>query len=179
MGTKERRFWIYAAAVAMAIFATLLMGRPLQHMLRDQNVQAVFFLSGMLLVGGAILVHGLRLRPSKRELAVWIGLAAVFVMFVFRLGAPERSHLIEYSVLAIFIHKALGERWAESASIWRTALMAWLFTFLIGVVDEGLQYWLPDRVFDTEDIVFNGIAATMAIGGSLIVNWARRRFGRE
>ena len=179
MSARERRYWSYALAVAIAIFATLLMGRPLQQMLRDQNVQAVFFLSGMLLVGAAILVHGLRLRPDGRELAVWLGLAAVFTMFVFRLGAPERSHLIEYSVLAIFVHKALGERWVESASIWRTALMAWLFTFLIGVLDEGLQYWLPDRVFDTEDIVFNGIAATMAIGGSMIVNWARQRFGRE
>lgn len=155
------------------------MGRPLQHMLRDQDVQAVFFLSGMLLVGGAILVHGLRLRPGKYELAIWIGMAAVVVMFVFRLGAPERSHLIEYSVLAIFIHKALSERWSDSASIWRPALLSWGITFLVGVLDEGIQYWLPERVFDPEDIAFNGIAATMAIGGSLILRWARRRFGRE
>lgn len=176
--SREKRLWLYASLVLVAIFSTLALGRPLQEMLRDQNVQAVFFLLGMILTAAAILVHGLRVRPSKTELAIWLGLAAVYIMFVFRLGAPERSHLMEYSVLAIFIHKALMERGTQEKQILMPALFAFLATAIIGVLDECIQIFLPSRIFDPVDMQFNSLAALMAIGASMILQWIRKKFSK-
>lgn len=175
---REKRLWLWAVMVFATIFATLFMGRPLANQLRDQNVQAVFFVLGMLLVGGAIIVHAIRTKPGRLEISIWLGIIAVYVMFIFRLGAPERSHLIEYSVLTIFIHKALVERAQHRQLVLAPALLALLVAFLIGVLDESIQIVLPNRVFDPQDILFNGIAATMAIGVSVLLSWVRKRIAQ-
>lgn len=173
--SNEKRFWMYASIVLVAILSTLILGRPLQEMLRDQNVQAIFFLFGLLLTSATITVHGLKVRPAKIELVVWPGMIAVYTMLIFRLGAPERSHLIEYSVLAIFIHKALIERYGNS-KVLQATLLAFLITSVIGMLDEVAQKFLPNRVFDPEDIVFNSLASFMAIGGSTLLNWVKNKF---
>jgi hypothetical protein len=43
------------------------------------------------------------------------------------------------------------------------------------VLDECIQIFLPDRVFDTDDILFNGFAGLMAIGSSLVLQWIRKK----
>ena len=175
---KEKRLWLCALIVLTAIFSTLALGRPLQEMLRDQNTQAVFFLLGMLLTGATIILHGLKTRPGKKEIAIWVGLAAVYIMFIFRLGAPERSHMIEYSVLAIFVHKAMMERLTDKNQVLKSAAIAFAVTVLIGAIDECIQLFLPNRVFDLVDIFFNSIAAFMAIVGSIILQWAKKEYAK-
>ncbi len=100
-------------------------------------------------------------------------------MLFLRLGLPERSHLFEYSVLAIIIHKALNERANQGGQVPVPALLAFAIAFLIGVFDECLQIILPDRVFDPVDILFNGFAVTMAIGSSVILRWIRNYRNKE
>lgn len=47
-----------------------------------------------------------------------------------------------------------------------------------GVVDECIQAFLPNRVFDPTDMLFNTLAAVMAIVASAALAWARRRRAR-
>ncbi len=164
---REKHLWIAVTVVYLTILSTLFIGQPLANELRDQNVQAVVFLSGMFLVAVAVLLHGLIRRPGAVEYAFLIGIAAVYVMFFFRLGAPERSHLIEYSVLAVLLHKAFGKRYAGENGIWKPGLLAWVWGVSLGSLDEGIQFFLPNRVFDPLDIAFNSIAVTMAIAASV------------
>ncbi|NKI26957.1 VanZ family protein [Arenibacter sp. 6A1] len=172
---REKHLWIGTFSVVMAIYATLFVGRPLANVLRDQDIQALIFLLGMVLVGTAMVLHAIKTGPSKTELSLWVGIVAVYVMLFLRLGIPERSHLIEYSVLAILIHKALIERKNNGKHIPVPSLASFLIAFLIGVLDECLQLFLPHRVFDPVDIVFNGLAVAMAIGSSVIVSWAHKK----
>lgn len=176
--SQEKRYWLFAALVLIAILSTLTLGRPLQKLLLDQNTQAGIFMLGMFLTGVVIVMHGLKFQPSKTEMVIWIGLIAVYLMLFLRLGLPERSHLMEYSVLTIFIHKALIERFQVKSHFFKPALIAFIITCSIGIIDEGIQYFLPERVFDWEDILFNSIASFMAIGGSLILHWAKRKFSK-
>ena len=76
----------------------------------DQNMQAAIFMLGMLLTAATVIVHGFRIKPGSMELTIWMGMVAVYLMFFLRLGLPERSHLMEYGVLAVFSHLALMER---------------------------------------------------------------------
>lgn len=173
---REKYLWLCVVIVIFAILSILFMGQPLVRQLRSQDVQAVFFLIGLLLVALAIILHGIRAKPGKLELSVIIGVAAVYIMFIFRLGAPERSHLIEYSVLAILIHKALLERSKYRTLTLKPGLLAFILAFSFGVLDESIQYFIPTRVFDVEDIIFNGSAVSMALIASLILQFVKNRF---
>ncbi len=176
---REKRLWLYALIGLIAIFSTLALGRPLQEMLSNQIIQTAFFLTGMILIGITITLHGLKVRPSKTEMAIWFGLAAIYVLFIFRLGAPERSHLIEYSVLAILIHMALIERTRQKNQIIKPGWLALVLAIVIGVTDECIQIFLPDRVFSRQDMMFNGLAALMAIGATMILKWTRKKFRKN
>lgn len=177
--SREKKLWLWVLVVIAAIFSTLFIGQPLFKLLANQNLQAAYFLLGMALVGATIIVHGLKTKSSKFEISLWLGLAGVYTMLFLRLGLPERSHLMEYSVLAVFIHKAISERINQGKRIPFPAFLSFLITFLIGVMDECLQIFLPNRVFDPEDIVFNGMAAAMAIGASSLLSWGRRKWKKK
>ena len=97
-------------------------------------------------------------------------------MLIFRLGAPERSHLIEYSVLALFIHRALLEHYAQKLHKWKIAGLAILISAALGLFDEALQWFLPNRVFDPEDIIFNSMATSFAVVGSMLLGWAKKKY---
>ena len=173
--TVEKRYWLYATIVYLLILVSLVLGTPFQKWLWGQDVQAVLFLLGMLLTGITIIVFGLKLRPKSPELILWLGFATIGVMLIFRLGAPERSHLMEYGILAIFIYKAFAERLGVEKSFLVVGMLAFLTTSFLGILDEGIQYFVPQRVFDPEDILFNMLAAFMAVAGSLILHWVRRK----
>ena len=177
--SREKRLWLYALIVWVAILSTLAFGRQLQHIVMAQNTQAVFFWVGLILIGVTIIVHGLKVRPSKTEWTIWFGLAAVYILFIVRLGVPERTHLMEYSVLAIFIHKALIERLSLKNQVLMPALLAFMVTLILGILDECVQMFLPNRVFDPLDMLFNSLAALMAIVGSMMLHWASKKLRKS
>ena len=81
---------------------------------------------------------------------------------------------MEYSVLAIFIYLAFTERFKEDKRFWKPALFALVLTLTVGVIDEGIQIFLPSRVFDPIDILFNSLAAFLAICASMILQGVRK-----
>jgi VanZ family protein len=88
--------------------------------------------------------------------------------------AVERTHLIEYGVVAVFIYEALAERVTQGRHVPMPALLAVLITVLIGIADECLQAFLPSRVFDPRDILFNSLAAVMTVVASVFLGWVRK-----
>jgi hypothetical protein len=145
----------------------------------DQDLQGALFFFTMIAIAITVLLHGLLTRPGISEFTIWRGLSAVYVMLYSRLGFAERSHLFEYSVLVIFIHKALIERTIQGKNIPNPAIAAFLVAFVIGILDEFIQLFLPSRVFDPIDILFNGFAAFMAIGASMVIMWVRKKISNE
>jgi VanZ family protein len=91
------------------------------------------------------------------------------------MAIPERSHLMEYSVLAVFIYEALLERVSRGRHVTLPAVTAILATSLAGILDECIQAVLPNRVVDWRDILFNILAAVAAVAGLAMLRWARRR----
>ena len=170
---REKQLWSWSAAVILAIILSLFAGRPLARFFGDQNIQAAIFAFGMLLTAIAMCLHAIKVKPGRIELAVLFGIAAVYIMLILRLGVPERSHLFEYSVLAICIHKALMER-SKHIKTSNPAILALAITIVIGALDECIQILLPARVFDPVDIVFNSFVAALAIGSQVVLFWVRR-----
>ena len=173
---RERRLWLITAAIVIAIYTTLSYTPALAERLYNQNFAAFAFGSSMLLVGLTILTQGLKNRPRGLEIGVFLGILTVYALLFLRLTLPERSHLIEYSILAVIIFEALMERLEQGGSIPVPWLVAIVITSLIGVVDEMIQLYLPNRVFDWEDIIFNTLASMMAVVSMVALNWARQRW---
>ncbi len=178
--SREKRLWLLSLAVLIAIFATLIFGWPLARFLRAKGLLTIGFIACLALVVLFILLHGLKNRAGISELVIWLGIAAVYLLVLLRMAIPEeRGHLIEFSVLAIFIHEALRERVSQGGHIRFPWLIAFLLTVLVGVLDESIQLFIPNRVFDPFDILFNTLAAFMAIASSLALTWTRNRIRKS
>ncbi len=177
--SREKRLWLWALLVLIGIYATLLISKPLMDKMRESGVTVAGFLAVMFLVALTVVLHGLKVKMGKTEIIVWIGIAAVYLMVLLRITVlVERSHLMEYSVLAVFIHEALLERKKQGDKISFPAILAIGLTILFGAIDEGIQIFLPHRVFDIQDIIFNSMAAVMAMGSSKALSWARKKINK-
>lgn len=172
---RERRLWAWTLAVVVAIFSTLGPAGTLAGALRDSGLDAALFVVGCLLVLATIVTQGLASRPSGAEIGVALGVAAAYVLVFVRMSlATERTHLVEYGVVALFVYEALTERAGRGRRVPLPAGLAVLAASLIGVLDELVQAFLPSRVFDPRDIFFNVLAAVMAVAASQALGWARR-----
>ena len=175
---RERRLWLWTLTVVAAIYSTLGLARTLAGVLRDSGLLEGAFVLGMLLVGATILTQGLKTRPGGAEIGVALGVAAVYLMVFVRMAIPEeRTHLIEYGVVAVLIYEALTERASQGGRVPIPALFTVLATALVGVLDECIQAFLPSRVFDPRDILFNVLAGLMAVAASVALGWVRHRGG--
>ena len=136
---RERRLWGWTLLVVVGIYSTLGLATTLADVLLDQGLAAVAFVVSMLLVGATILTQGLKTRPGGVEIGVALGIAVVYFMVFLRMAIPERSHLIEYGVVAVFMYEALSERASQGRRVPVPALLAVLTTSLLGVLDECIQ----------------------------------------
>ena len=176
---RERRLWLWTLAVVVAIYSTLGLAATLAEVLREhgllQPASVVLFLLGMILVGATIVTQGVKARPGGTEIAVALGVTAAYLMVFLRMAVlEERTHLIEYGVLGVFIHEALAERARQGRRVPLPPLLAILATAALGLLDECIQAFLPSRIFDPQDILFNLLAGTMAVAASVALAWARR-----
>ena len=177
--SRERNRWIRALLVCIVIYATLFLGEPLTRLLENQDLRAVLFLSGMLLSAGTVFFHALKKPLLNIELSLFFGMLAVYLMLFLRLGMAERTHLIEYSVLTIFILQAYVER-SKLAKPRKYLMLYTFFTaFLIGFIDEWIQRILPNRVFDPEDILFNSMAIALTLVATGLLQWIRKKIATK
>ena len=138
-------------------------------------------MAGTALVFAAILTQRIRLRAGWGELGVWLGVGAVYLMMFVRIEIPEeRTHLIEYAVLAALINQALQERSRNGRHVSALSFVSFGATALLGFIDESIQALIPTRVFDWRDVGFNGLAALVAVLTAMALNKVgrmRRRSG--
>lgn len=171
---RERRLWLYTLAVMLAIYATLSPAQELAVVLRERGLLAVSSGAVMLVVGTVIAVHWAKTRPGRLEVGAGLGVAAIYLTTLVRLPVPEaRSHLFEYGLVAMLIHQALTERQQNGRRVPVPPLLALVATAVLGWLDEGIQFFLPNRVYDLMDVGLNAAFALMAITSSLFMTWAR------
>ena len=174
---RERRLWFALGIVLVGIYTTLGQAPAIVVALGESIVASagtnLFFALLALLV--VIPIFFIDKRLGGNEIAVGLGILAVYLMAWLRIGSwAERTHLFEYALVAALVHEALLERKDNGRRVPAPALLALIISLLLGCLDEGIQFLLPNRVFDIIDIAFNSIAATMIIGARWLVAWVRR-----
>lgn len=115
VSARERRLWLWVLATMAATYSTLALAGTLAQRVPDGDLLDVsLFFFMVFLLGMTVLTHGLKIRPRGAEIGILLGVALVYFMMFARTTMAERTHLVEYSVVAVFIHEALRERRAIS-----------------------------------------------------------------
>ncbi len=173
---RERRLWALAAAVVVAIYATLGQVPAIAQALRDRNALDQTFFNAFVIVVAAVIVVGLSRRPSWAEIAVGIAVIGAYTTAFLRFANPaERTHLFEFGVVAVLVYLALLERQSNGVDMRSPAVVAVVAASTLGWIDEGIQAVLPNRFFDPIDLGFNTGAALMAVVSVAALRWARTR----
>ncbi len=174
---RERRSWFWVAVVLVAIYSSLGPSQMLAEWLREHNLLRIS-LAATLLLGGAIIVwQWAKTRPGWSEIGVGFGVTFAYMWALARVGVPpeERTHLIEYAVIAAFMYRALVERRRNGIAVPAPDALTVLGTTLLGWLDEGIQWLLPNRVYDIRDVFFNFLAGVMFIFVALAIALVRKR----
>ena len=181
---RERKLWIWALVVFIAIYATLFLGGQLIDFMVERRIieQSTFYLFLVLIL--AFIFSGLKNSGKRLEYWIYAGVIAVYGMALLRmdLTTTERSHMFEYGLLSILIYEALIERRLNGANVKFPVLTSIMTAGTIGLLDECIQHFISYRVFDIVDISFNYLASAFGVFTSfgvrklqrIFVNWNRK-----
>ena len=115
----------------------------------------------ILVIFGSFIVFYLISKQKDIRSFIWLAiLACVYAFGLSRLKLPiERVHFVEYGILSILLFRALRHH-IKNKSIY---LWSGIAVFSLGLIDEGIQYLLPNRVFETRDVIVNGVAGILGL----------------
>ncbi len=161
---SERTAWIALVVYTTLLYATLTLTNDLYRATFDwlgksTVSQGIYAIVGLIAVVLLVFVW-LRLprTPSTYAALGIIGLLTYYTMSLENIPA-NRIHFFRYCPLAILGLEALRFRVRDR----NLYLWTFLLVSLIGVGDEFLQGLLPDRHFDTKDVVVNALAGLLAL----------------
>jgi hypothetical protein len=148
----------------LLIYSTLGIARPIAEFLRSAGLLKLtvilLFCSATLL----LTVWRYRIAGTKRRIirlcltGILLGIAATVEAL-----PEERLHFITYGLLGWMVCWSFENIQQPARPILRHWIIPCLLVWLAGTVDELIQWWLPMRVFDVRDIVFNAVAAMNGI----------------
>jgi len=167
---KTRTKWIIIVSEILIIYSTLYIVRFITTFLRERGLlsltiyilTAVFFL--------LVALYVLRLRPPLPSILLLIPVIAAYGVMFLKMKIPvERIHLLEYGLLGFMLTGALNDRWSAG----RSAGVALALAAAAGYVDEAIQYFLPNRVYDLRDVGFNTLAGLGGIVVFAVLHWVK------
>ena len=155
---------IATLASATIVLASPFMGQLqsfLRRSLSTKNYVLLFGVGVMAAVGLAILVACLRIRERRLARMALLVIALLFGgSYMWATATPwpevnavERVHFVEYGFIALLFYR--GWKYAGDPSI---ILLPLLAGFVVGTLDEWLQWFIPVRVGEYHDVFLNVVS---------------------
>ena len=152
--------WTLTTIYTTLIFSTLGIVRNLTEPIRATgNLGTLtFLLVGIFLF---FLAFFNSTKISKNQLKLRLILIISFITLTATVTnlPEERMHVIEYGLLGWLIGWSLSSSPMTFCRIFSGALLGWT----IGLGDEIIQYFLPNRVYDIRDVILNGVSVTLGL----------------
>jgi len=168
---SARGWFLLAFGWMGAIYSTLYVARPVAEFLRARNLLRLTVWSVVALLGIAVVIWAVRRRPGVRG---WGALALGSVAFLLAMSTvyqvEVKLHFVEYGLLGGLFYLALQAANARLASVWAIVL-----TGAAGWIDEGIQYLLPNRWYDLEDVGINLLGGAIAVLTMGLFGWDKGR----
>jgi len=163
---------VLTLAYLLCIYTTLGIARPIAEYLRSTGILLPTIIA---LFGGCLpLALFWRYKTITRTrflLRILLIITLLCCAFLISALPEERLHFLTYGLAGWLIYWSLEAtpffsntqqkgRFLRQISIF---LIPCLLVWIAGGVDEMIQWWLPNRVFDVRDIVFNGTAGMVGV----------------
>ncbi len=157
---NRRKLWILILIYIGFIYISLPFARPfLNYLYSSLGKELLSILANLLLL--TLFLYGI-FRFRQRELiniVLFTVPAVLLILVAMMLERPEeRIHFIQYGILGFIVYKGF-----EGVKTLKPVL-AGGFIVIVGAVDEIIQWFLPNRVGDLRDVLFNSI-------GGLLGTW--------
>lgn len=162
--------WIWVVLYSILIFLTVPVARTIQIFISKNLGKFAFIYLVLSVVGLAflfflyLLIIKLKIHSLSRY--IWLfSLTGLYFYFTLQLknSPAEAIHFLEYGLLGFVLFKALTHH-IHDKSIYLTATF---FCLLIGTIDEILQWILPHRYWDFQDVGLNVLSG----GLFLMIIW--------
>lgn len=164
-GISRKWRWLIVLVYTLAIYAFLPFGPQIWIFVLRYYGKGVNYVGILLAVilGGYFLFH-LAFREKVKKFYVYlafflISLACIVLLKYFCLFPAERLHLLMYGVLSATVFWAMK----LDVSTNRIYIYTTLLVFLLGAIDETIQFLLPMRRFDVRDIMLNWTSGGLGI----------------
>lgn len=157
------KYWVYVWGWVFYIYSTLYVGRPVCTYLKE-TLPFSLLINALMAVLLILLVIGMVSKGHMTKPSSYFILAMVLSVYIYGLVMiqypEEKIHFIEYGFLAYLVYKAVRLDVQEP--------MAYGYAFLLisalGWIDEGIQYLLPNRYYQIEDVILNSISGALGLG---------------
>jgi hypothetical protein len=167
---KTRAWWVLFVYVFCILSTLYVMPAVWENFSVNLGKTAVsllpLFLTTVFFTGFFIYV----LYDKKRRLLLSFWLFFFFSVYFFLMKQfelpAERIHFLEYGLLAFLAYKALEK------DIIQKKLLYTLTLFLVtgvSLLDEGIQYLLPNRVGELRDVALNVVSGVMGLIITLVI----------
>lgn len=158
--TKE---WFILFIYILFILSSLPFMPEIWKILRENFGQSVTYIPHFLAIGffwGFIIYISCY---KKKKLLFYFWLVLFFIIYFLlmeKLELPaERIHLLEYGLLGYFTYRALeNDLTKKSIYLWAPFLV-----LCVSILDEGIQYLLPNRVGDLKDTFLNEVSGILGL----------------
>jgi hypothetical protein len=163
------RLLLACAVSAAVVLSAPFMGR-MQSLLRASiSTRAYVVLLGAVVAGAvitAIVVAFTRIkahrgrRVAAMAAAIGLGLAYTSVLStgIPEIDAVERVHFVEYGLIAVLFYRV----WRRAGDT-STIVLPILCGFIVGTLDEWLQWFIPYRVGEMHDVLLNFTALVCGV----------------
>lgn len=153
---------IFTLGYILILYATLPVTPDYVKLIKEAGALQVFVLGPFALSVPILGYFGMK-AETYRNRSFWITillLGTAFYLISKNVMAPvELLHLILYGIMCVLLFSLFSIR-LHGALLFGASILA---TAIFGAIDEVIQYYLPNRVFDLSDIAFNIFGGIMAL----------------
>lgn len=179
----QRLSYRWAVLWTLATFALLPFGRAIVEPLRHNGLLAYSIMLVLVLAGvasaGFIRLARQRGLSSAAALLALVSIGTTLVGVWFLVGRiEERWHIVQYGVLGALVLAPQIVGRSQTTALGVPLVRSALAVGAVGWLDEGIQYLLPSRVYDLNDVVLNAIAGTLGcliLAGVMLVQQRQSR----
>lgn len=169
MGARNNRrirLWGWVGLWTIVVYGTLYIARPVSAVFRRGIPNYGIFVNTIVLflaVEALLIIYSLYKSGFFKKGYTLILLFAAVTIYALVISqvrlAEEKIHFIEYGLLSFLVYRALR----IDIKGWWVYLLSFTLVFILGWVDEGIQYLLPNRIYDIRDVVMNGVGGVIGL----------------
>ena len=174
---SKKRLWVFISIYILFIFVSLPFFPAFINVLSRFISKEFLNLLSLLLSVSFYLMLSVWIYNKKYKLNQFLLIISPLLLLTYLSLSldvwVERIHFIEYAVLGLLISRAVNVRTLYGI-ISRCGLI-----ILIGVVDEIIQWFLPNRVGDMRDVFMNSVGGLSGLWLGRFLFWEQQILERN